>query len=757
MWGQVTPSETTLSTSSSEGSESFNLLDKRIQRWVWQQNWPQLHDAQERAIPVILEGWCDVLIAAQTASGKTEAAFLPILSQLLASKDGNGVALYISPLKALINDQWERLDLLCEALNINVTPWHGDISSAKKQKFVKRPSGCVLITPESLEALFYNRGSAIKAMFEGLQYIVVDELHAFIGSERGKQLQSLLTRLEVVLGRRVPRIALSATLGDLSLAADFLRPGEGKSAATIDSQAGKMSAQIRVKGFLDLPPVLSDAEIREREEAGSEPGLDETTPIGKLAIARHLYEHLHGTNNLVFPNSRQAVEQYTTLLRGIAEENHMPAEFWPHHGNLSKELREDTERALKQTERPATAVATSTLELGIDIGPVVSVAQIGPAPSVSSLRQRLGRSGRRAGTSAILRGYALEPELGGQSPIADALREPLVQLTAQILLLLERWFEPPRAGGMHLSTLIQQLLSVIGQYGGVSAAQAYGLLCKKGPFQSVSQADFAFLLKALGAQKVIIQDASGVLLHGEVGEAIANHYSFYAAFSSPEEFRLVSRGRTLGTLPITSPLSVGDYLIFGGRRWRVEMVDEKQKLVDVDPARGGRAPAFGGTAGLVHTHVRQKMKAILASAEPVKFLDARAQELLDGARNEFHAARLPANQRIISFQGILLFVWQGDEIQNTLALLLRHRGVAAKNEGLCVAIENCGPSQLDSEVDFLLAHDELNADELLVKAGNLMVEKWDVLVPSPLRERNYASLFLDIPGTYAFLRQGFER
>ena len=738
--------------SRSDGSASFEMLHPGIQRWIWESGWTELRDAQERAIPPIMEGKRDVIVAAATAAGKTEAAFLPILSRLL-STDGEGhVALCISPLKALINDQWDRLSRLCDTLDIHVTPWHGDVAAGRKRQFAERRAGVVLITPESLEALIYNRGSGITALFARLDYVVVDELHAFIGSERGKQLQSLLARLETALRRRVPRIGLSATLGDMLLAADFLRPGEGTQTTVVESKDATSSLSILVKGYLDRPPRLTDAQIAEREKSGQPVSLADVTSTGVLGVARHLYANLRGSNNLIFPNSRQRVERYTAILRAMCEHDTVPPEFWAHHGSLSKELREETEAALKQTERPATAVATSTLELGVDIGPVVSVAQIGPAPSVASLRQRLGRSGRRKGTPAILRGYAMEPELQARAPVSDALREGLVELIAQIELLLQRWVEPPRPGGMHLSTLIQQLLSTIGQYGGVSARQAYTLLCATGPFRAVSQDDFATLLRALGRQGIILQDSGGTLLHGPAGEAIANHYSFYAAFSSPDEYRLTSRGRLLGSLPVTAPLAVGDFLLFAGRRWKVAMVDAEQKLVEVESALGGKAPSFGGVPGLVHTRVRQEMRTVLGGDRPASYLDPMAQDFLGAARVSFRSMGLARTSCVEDAGALKLFLWQGDELQNTLALIFKHHRIEAANEGICLSLEECTKDHLEDVLDAILHEDELIADTLLARAQNLAVEKWDSLVPAPLCQRNYASLFLDLPGAYAFLR-----
>ena len=190
-------------------SSSFHLLDARIQQFLWAEGWEALRDAQEAAIPEILAGDRDVIVAAATAAGKTEAAFLPALTHLLA-RDQTGLIVYISPLKALINDQFGRLDRLCEQLDVPVWPWHGDISASTKTKFLSRRQGVLLITPESLEAMLCNRGTSVASAFGQLTFFVIDELHAFIGSERGKQLQSLMHRIERVLDRRQSDAGYSA-------------------------------------------------------------------------------------------------------------------------------------------------------------------------------------------------------------------------------------------------------------------------------------------------------------------------------------------------------------------------------------------------------------------------------------------------------------------------------------------------------------------------------------------------------------------
>ena len=588
------------SSSPAAASQAFDLLAEPVRKWVYDQGWQTLRDAQEAAIPLLLEGAADVIIAAATAAGKTEAAFLPICSRLAADPPpGPGIqVLYVAPLKALINDQYQRLAGLCERLDIPVHRWHGDVPASRKSAVLKKPGGILLITPESLEALFVTRGAGTGSLLAGLQYVVVDELHAFLGTERGAQLRSLMHRVELSLRRRVPRVGLSATLGDMSLAADALRPGEAGQVRCIESAQGGQELAVQVRGYLEAPPPA---------------GEEDDEPAHLQQIAADLYEVLRGHDNLVFANARTAVELFAARLRDLSEEAGVPNEFLPHHGNLSRELREDAEAALRDPSRPATAVATTTLEMGIDIGSVHSVAQVGPPPSVAALRQRLGRSGRR-GEPAILRIYVTEPAVDPRTSLPDQLRAGLVQSIAMLDLLLEGWCEPPDQGALHLSTLIQQIMSAIAQHGGVTAAAAYRALCGPGsPFTAVTQSQFAALLRGLGANDVLVQSDDGTLLLGQAGERTVNHYSFYAAFTSPEEYRLLMSGRPLGTVPADQALYPGALLIFGGRRWKVTAVDHVQKIIEVTTAAGGRPPRFDSGHGAVHDQVRAKMRSVLAS------------------------------------------------------------------------------------------------------------------------------------------------
>ena len=720
-------------------SDAFGRFHPAVQRWVWDQGWPALRPIQENAANVIGPGDRDAIVAAATASGKTEAAWLPIVSSLAdptADASGGGVkALYVGPLKALINDQATRLESLCEGADIPVHRWHGDVAASHKQRLRKTPDGILLITPESLESLFVNHGSDAARILGGLRYVVIDELHAFIGTERGAQLQSLLHRAELVIRRPVPRVALSATLGDMAGAANFLRPGGGEQVVIVtDDAAERGELLLQVRGYVDVDPR----------------GTERVPPTCQQDIAAHLFDVLRGRDNLVFANSRAAVETYTDLLTRGSEGLRVPNEFHAHHGNLSKDHREHVEARLKDPATPTTAVCTSTLEMGIDIGSADSIAQVGAPFSVSALRQRVGRAGRR-GKPAALRMYVTEPEATPTTSAPDLIRAHLVQTVAMVDLLLERWYEPPSTSALHLSTLTQQVLSLIAQRGGAHASALFDALCARGPFHRVDQATFVSLLRDLGAAELIEQDASGLLLHGRIGERLVNHYSFYSAFTSSEEYRLVADGRTLGSLPVEHPLMPGTFIIFSGRRWQVVSVDTRGKVIQLTAAAGGRAPMFTGGSGHIDDTVRRRMREVYRSTDVPRYLDATAMALLEQGRATFHQMGLHAHSVQHDGNDSRLFAWRGDQIMNTLAVVLSAEGLRVGQEGVSLSVSGATATDLHALVNDIAASTPPDADVLAATVKNAAVEKYDQFLSPALAARGYAASHLDVPGAWEAL------
>ncbi len=716
------------------GAAPFDLLHPKVQRWVWQQGWTDLHEVQERAIAPIAAREHDVLIGAATAAGKTEAAFLPICSRLVTDDVvAAGIAvLYLGPLKALINDQFRRVDDLCEGLGIRTHRWHGDVAASKKTALLKDPSGILLTTPESLEAMFVRRGTSIRTLFGAVRYVVIDELHSFLGVERGTQLISLLHRLEIAIGTRIPRIGLSATLGDMSIAAEQLRPGEGRHVIVISSPSGGQELRLQLRGYPHQHPANAD-------------DLDIEGGTAIQQIADHLYRTLRGSTNLAFANSRDRVEELASRLAELAERANVPNEFQPHHGNLSKELREDVESLLRDPSRPATAVCTSTLEMGIDIGDIAQVAQIGPPPSVAALRQRVGRSGRRD-TPAVLRAYIELDEIDAHSPPIDRLHPDLIQTIAAIELLREQWCEPPVPTRLDLSTLIQQLLSLIAQCGGARPEQAYHVLCGPGgPFSSVTQQQFALLLRDLAARQVLIQSADRTLLAGPVGDREVNHYTFYAAFRTPEEYRLVHGDTTLGTYPVVMPLQEHQLMVFAGRRWRVLAVHDQDKVIQLVPATGGK-PSLGGLkSGLVHATVRGRMRTILSDATDFVYLDPVARTALYQARHGYAELRLDEQSLIRDGKDTLVFAWTGDRELGTLAQILTADGLEAAQENLALRITDAQPGKVRDVLRAIVGAPPPTELDLARHVLNKLTAKYDSWLGEELLSSQYATNRLDCP------------
>ena len=718
----------------------FELLHPRMQRWVHAQGWQDLREAQRLTAGPVMAGR-DVVVAAPTAAGKTEAVFLPMMSVLLSDTDQTSDTepdtgldvLCVSPLKALINDQHQRLEDLCGAAGVAVHRWHGDVPAAAKRGLLKHPSGVLLITPESLEALMVTRGPQLPALVAGLRFVVIDELHSFIGTPRGAQTMSLLRRVEFAVGRRVCRLGLSATLGDTALASRFLRPQNPDAVTVVVTSEDGSRLRMQMRGYVNSDP--------DHAQRGEGPG-------GDAGVVAHLFEQLRGEDNLVFANSRSLVEAYADALARRSEKLRVPCEFWPHHGSLSKERREHAEDQLRDTALPATAVCTSTLEMGIDIGSVASIAQIGPPSTVAGLRQRLGRSGRR-GAPAALRVYTVESALDAQSEPLQRLRVETVQAAAMLRLLLTGWLETPSDPGFNYSTLIQQLLSLIAQHGGATPAALYEAIRGPGPFSHIDTGRFVALLKAMKTSELIEQAPDGYLLHGDEGEQSVNRHTFYASFRTPQEWRLIAGGEDLGTIPIEHPINEAMLMIFAGRRWRVTAADQSTHTVHLAPASAGAVPRFGGTAALVSDRVRQEMRTVYTSNEMPAWLDNGAKQLISEAREAFTALGLSDGPVASAGNEIWVFPWRGDKALCSAALALSGAGVEASVDGPALRIAD--RSDARTACRQLLAGPPPDPLILAASIENTETDKWDWALSDELARESAAVRMIDVEGAWQIL------
>ena len=727
--------------SGSDPSANFNRLNPEIRRWIWEQNWEELRDVQDRAISSIFDADIDVLISASTASGKTEAAMLPILTQIADRTSAGLSVLYVSPLKALINDQFRRLEPLCERLDIDVVRWHGDAPLAAKKKTLKNPRGLALITPESIEALFVRRPAAAYQLFGSLDFVVVDELHAFLHGLRGLHLASLLRRIDELSTKRARRVGLSATIGDLSVASTWLNCEKPETVAQIVSSAGGPELRLQIRAYLD--PVDVD-DIDALEEEGAQ-------PIALDQIADHLFETLRGANNLVFAGSRRRVESLADRLRLRSEMAGMPNEFYPHHGSLAKNLREEAEERLKTGDLPTTAITTTTLELGIDIGSVKSVAQVGAPRSIGSLRQRLGRSGRRKGAPAVLRIYVREHELATDADPLDRLRLEVIRAVAAVRLLVSKFIEPPIAEPSVATVIIHQILSVIAERGGARADRLYQTICG-GTLAAFQKTDFIELLRTMAAPaaKLIEQAPDGLIMLGENGERVVSGRDFFAVFQSDEEWRLVSDGRTLGTIPIANAFGVGSLLAFAGRRWRVTAVDDNAKVLEVTPHRAARIPKFESLMSeALHDRFPAEMHAVYESDDVPPYLDAAAAALLSEGRSAYREMNLSNVRLIAADRDTHVMLWRGTALNAVFAMALQSAGLQCSVHDIGVTVTKATPAEVAVVIKTLGAASHASLQQIADFVDNLRSAKFDEFAPEALLRRiwrrNNASEISEIP------------
>lgn len=733
---------------------AFALLHPGVQRAIFEMGWKELRPIQAEAIHVLLEGTGHALICAATASGKTEAAFLPIISKLAEGPQDSIRAIYVGPLKALINDQFNRLDRLCERLKIPVYRWHGDVSVSHKQDLRRDPGGVLLITPESLESNFINYGTQVPRLYRDLEFVVIDEVHSFLGNVRGVHLLSLLSRLRSATARQPRMIGLSATLGDPEMGMRFLAPDDTRAVALIQDTATGRQVRFALKAFLKRPDSRSTGEQSPRRSipevvssihkktaaqliAGGEPhqAVEASQKSDQLDdlddIADDIIRNFASSTNLVFVNSRRTAEELAVRVHDRVTKLKWPHDpFVIHHGSIAREVREEAESALKSGV-PTTAICSSTLEMGIDIGSVRAVGQIDPPWSVSSLVQRLGRSGRREGEASIMRLYVREESPHARSRLTDLLFADLLRGVALTRLMQQKWLEPVDEQKLHLSTLVHQIFSHLKQTGGMKAPSLYEALAISGPFRSVVQAEFAALLRSLAAKQLIEQLPTGEIILTPNGERITSSHDFYAAFKSTEMFTVRYDKAQIGELPLDALPPAGQVLILAGKRWLVQEIDAMSKTVWVSPARGGKVPVFLGNGGELHTRVVQEMKAVLLDTEVPPYLDSPARELLAAARHVAGKIGLGKSNLIEVPGGLRWFPWVGTRCLRTLSIFADLNGIACETDRLSIYLPLETRERFSDLIQQVLSSG-IDVSAAGARVTPRIVEKYDEYLPDDL-------------------------
>ncbi len=737
---------------------SLELLQPEVQKVVLDRGWSCLYPIQEDAIRHFLQQDSDFVVAAPTSGGKTEAIFLPLLSELVRRPIGKLASvrvLCISPLKALINDQFARLSNLCEPLGIAVHRWHGDVDSETKRRLRERPCGILFITPESVESCFLNYSHQVQHMFQNLEYVVLDEVHTLLETERGMHIKSLLARLEAAIQRRPRRFGLSATLGDPFAARSFLNAQNPDSVHIITDRSTARPIEIEVvtvSGNADPETTPNPTGV-----AGGNPNPKNNGTTGPLAtIAEDIRRTFQDGSYLIFANSRRLVEELGDY---FLDEGELASDAEPavvlHHGSLSARVRRQTESMLK-SGAPTRAFCTSSLELGIDIGAVEAVAQIDPTWSVASMVQRLGRSGRTPGSTSQLRLYVRAPVLTAQSSLVDLLCPALLQSVAMVNLLLAGWLEPAAADRMHLSTLVHQIFSVLKQTGGQTALELYRTLCRQGPFCKVLPADFKCLLQGLRTHDLLNQNADGDVFLSLPAERIVSAPGFYAAFSTPVELSVRCGAKELGRLPVSFALKEGECLLLNGRRWLIESIDWIARSVWVSPTATKQPPLFLGGTGEINDRILEEMRSVLIGAEEPDWLDATSINLLRSARETACRVGLQESGLLDLDEGVQWFPWVGTRTMRTLQLWAKKNGDRCAKDALSLNFRGLSKGDLEQRLTELV-NEGVEALELAALMPSKQVERFDHFVEEQLLNRANAIDRLDVRGAREAARATLNR
>ena len=718
---------------------AFQRLHPIIQEELYRMKWTILRPIQVEAIHTILGSNKHLIISANTAGGKTEAAFLPILSEIVEDHSSSVRALYVGPLKALINDQFRRLEELCEHAEIPVHKWHGDVGQSKKHLALKSPGGVLLITPESIESLFINHPDKLDKLFSHLAYIVIDEMHAFLGTERGAQLRSLLARLIQRTNHNVRIIGLSATLGDMALAKRWV---DGRNPENIALIAGDDNKTIRylIKGYRRL---------KTGEECGEdvpdEKDAEFIAASEDFRLANDLVNTFAGKTGLIFANNKQLLEAYADLTSDLLSDSGQPNPFRIHHGSLSKAEREDTEEALRSS-RPTTTFCSSTLELGIDVGNVSAVGQIGVPWSVSSLKQRLGRSGRHEGESSVMWLYVVEDAATEQTRPIYRLYPQLIRAIAITELMLENWCEPPDIERWHFSTLMQQIMSVIAEAGGASALTLYESLIARGSFKNIDKQTFLRIIRSMAVYDLVEQTPEGIIILGLKGERIVRSYEFYSAFKTEKELRVLHRGHLIGTVSAFPTTGAEGFLILAGRRWKIIEINLDREEILVEASRGGRLPSFASSSGPdLHPRIHEKMREILSDTKIPSYLDQMAKQMLQEARTFAQESDILHHPFFRYGKEMIWFTWCGTRVNRTLLGLGLFKDLNVSDEGIALTFRNMSDIEIQEFYgQFLLKQPDTFelADCFPVKA----IEKYDSYLTDELLSEAFARNYLDLPG-----------
>lgn len=695
----------------------FAHLAPRLQEAIVSRlGWSSLRPVQEEAGAALLARK-NAVVLAPTAGGKTEASIFPMLSLLLEQPlDGVG-AIYLAPIKALLNNQGERLGLYTQMVGLDRFVWHGDTTDSERKQFLQEPADLLMTTPESLEVMLVSQRIDERKLFRNVRMMIVDEVHALAGTDRGAHLMSVMERVAAVSEHDVQRVGLSATVGNPDAILTWLRGTSKREGVVVDPPTGKTQRQLLIVRRPDLPSLARDA----------------------AKIAR-------GKKSLFFCQSRAMTEAVAESMRGGG------TEVFVHHSAVSKEERLLAEERFHKGTNACIA-CTSTLELGIDVGDLDLVLQAEAPDTVSSFLQRMGRTGRRAGKTANTTFFCESDEA-------------VLQATALIELARAGWVESVEAQDRCWPVLVHQLLALSLAHEGITADDTWAHLVKVPDFRGIHRAEFDRLVAwMLRDQSLVL--LSGRLLIGPKAErrfGRKNFMELYAVFTSPQSYAVEQdAGGQLGTLTqaFVDRLVEGvSCFLLGGRPWVVNLVNHSNRIVKVTPAPRGREPTWGGfLPQFLGFELCQKILDVLTSTDEPAYL---SDEALRGLRHQRdnHAEVLKPGRGGVEFDGneIRWWTFAGGRINSTLRYALQALNVdwRVMPDNFLVKIRgNWKTDQFHDAVRRLADVDFWEDDEMwrgvAASLPNYRLSKFQLLVPPWVEREMLADYLLDVAGAWRWV------
>ena len=578
---------------------TFELLHPALQHHIVNSlGWRELRAFQEAVIPSILAGQHHIILA-PTAGGKTEAAFFPVLSQMLTEQWPALSVLYICPIKALLNNLDIRLQRYCTLVGRRSALWHGDVNRSGRRRILREPPDCLLTTPESLEVMLISPNVDSARLFLNLQAVIVDEIHAFAGDDRGWHLLSVLQRVQRLAGRELQRIGLSATVGNPEELGMWL--------------AGSCQRPRRI-----FAPDHVGADLRDVRPKQAEVKLDF---VGSLQNAAIVISRLHrGEKRLVFIDSRARAEELGAQLRQLRVTNFVT------HSSLSQQQRHQAEDAFASRD-DCVIVATSVLELGVDVGDLDRVIQIDSPPTVSSFLQRMGRTGRRLGT---LRNCLFLATRDGA----------LIQAAGLIDLWAAGIIEAVTPPPVPYHILAQQLMALCLQQRGIGRSQWLQWIGDVPAFAVMPPEQIGRIVSWMLEQE-ILWDEAGILWLGREGESAYGRRNFmdlFSVFTSPPLFSVLHGRQELGYVDELTFLQKQDgpkVLLLGGRSWKVNHVDWQRRVAYVEATGASGRSRWKGAGRRLSYRMCQAIKHVLSGSDSRPWWSRRAQDRMQEVRAEF--------------------------------------------------------------------------------------------------------------------------